>query len=102
MLAAGGGYFWLQQQFEAPGPAAVAARILIEPRASLRSVLGRLEASGAVRNARAVEVYLRLRRREPRVRPARTRYPRRPALGRSSRSSRRAKWAWSSSRSGKD
>ena len=66
-LAAAGGDFWLQQQFEAPGPAVVAARILIEPRASLRSVLGRLEASGAVRNARAVEVYLRLRRREPRV-----------------------------------
>src|SRR2546430_17560977 len=32
-LAAAGGYFWLQQQFEAPGPAAAASRILIEPRA---------------------------------------------------------------------
>src|SRR6266446_8430158 len=66
-LAGAGGYFWLQSQFQAPGPAAAPSRIEVDPGASVRSVLGRLEATGAVRHARAVEVYLRLRRREPRV-----------------------------------
>ncbi len=66
-LAAAGGYFWLQNQFQAAGPAAAPSRIEVDPGASVRSVLGRLEARGAVRNARAVEAYLRLRGREPRV-----------------------------------
>src|SRR5258705_227186 len=66
-LAGAAGYSWLRSQFEAPGPAAAPSRIEVDPGASVRSVLGRLEATGAVRNARAVEVYLRLRRREPRV-----------------------------------
>ena len=66
-LAAAGGYFWLQQQFQAPGPATAPSRIEVDPGASLRSVLGRLEASGAVRNARAVQIYLRLRHLQPRV-----------------------------------
>ncbi|HEY0766837.1 MAG TPA: endolytic transglycosylase MltG [Steroidobacteraceae bacterium] len=66
-LGAAGGYFWLQGQFQAPGPAAAPSTIEVEPGASLRSVLGRLEATGAVRHARAVELYLRVRGREPRV-----------------------------------
>ncbi len=66
-LAAAGGYFWLQNQFQAAGPAAAPSRIEVDPGASVRSVLGRLEATGAVRHPRAVEAYLRLRGREPRV-----------------------------------
>ncbi len=66
-LAAAGGYFWLLSQFHTPGPAAAPSRIELDPGTSVRSVLGRLEATGAVRNARAVEVYLRLRGLEPRV-----------------------------------
>jgi UPF0755 protein len=66
-LAAAGGYFWLLSQFQAPGPAAASSRIELDPGTSVRSVLARLEATGAVRNARAVEVYLRLRGLEPRV-----------------------------------
>jgi UPF0755 protein len=66
-LAAAGGYFWLLSEFQAPGPAAAPSRIEVDPGASVRSVLGRLEATGAVRNARAVKVYLRVRGLEPRV-----------------------------------
>jgi UPF0755 protein len=66
-LAAAGGYFWLLSQFQAPAPAAAPSHIEVDPGTSVRSVLGRLEATGAVRNARAVEVYLRLRGLEPRV-----------------------------------
>ena len=54
-------------QFRAPGPTAAPSHIEVDPGTSVRSVLGRLEAAGAVRNARAVEVYLRLRVLEPRV-----------------------------------
>jgi UPF0755 protein len=66
-LAAAGGYFWLLSRFQAPGPAAAPSHIEVDPGTSVRSVLGRLEATGAVRNARVVEVYLRLRGLEPRV-----------------------------------
>ncbi|HYB32425.1 MAG TPA: endolytic transglycosylase MltG [Steroidobacteraceae bacterium] len=65
--AATGGYLWLQKEFQAPGPAAAALRIEVGPGTSVRSVLTRLESSGAVRNARAVEWYLRLRGLKPRV-----------------------------------
>ncbi len=66
-LAAAGGYLWLLREFRAPGPATAAFGIEVDPGASLRSVLARLEGSGAVRNARAVQVYLRLRGQRPRV-----------------------------------
>lgn len=59
--AAAGAYLWLQQGFEAPGPAAQATRIEVAPGTSLRAVLSHLEAGGSVRNARAVEWYVRLR-----------------------------------------
>jgi UPF0755 protein len=69
LAAAGavGGWLWLRSEFLAPGPAAAAARIEVEPGTSLRSVLARLQSSGTVRNARAVEWYLRVRGLKPRV-----------------------------------
>lgn len=66
-LGATGGYLWLQREFRGPGPGPAASLIQVEPGASLRGVLARLEASGTVRHARAVEVYLRLRGERPRV-----------------------------------
>jgi len=55
------GYVWVSQLYGAPGPANTAMRIEVAPGASLRSVLARLEASGALSSARAVEWYLRLK-----------------------------------------
>ncbi len=65
--AAGGAYLWLQQLFDAPGPGADAIRIEVEPGASVRGVLLRLEHAGSVRDARAVGMYLRLRGLKPRM-----------------------------------
>jgi peptidoglycan lytic transglycosylase G len=66
--AAGVGvWLWLEQEFHAPGPSASAARIEVEPGTSVRTVLGRLETSGNVRHARAVEWYLRLHGVKPRM-----------------------------------
>ena len=60
-------WLWLQHEFHTPGPAPLAVRIEVEPGASVRSVLGKLESSGSVRNARAVAWYLRLHSLKPRV-----------------------------------
>jgi UPF0755 protein len=65
--AAAAGYLRLEAEFNAPGPSAAAPRIEVDTGASVRSVLGRLEAAGSVRNARAVAWYLRLRGLKPRV-----------------------------------
>ena len=65
--AVGGGWLWLEHEFNAPGPASAAVRIEVEPGTSIRSVLARLETSGSLRNARAVEWYLRLHGRKPRM-----------------------------------
>ncbi|HEY1873733.1 MAG TPA: endolytic transglycosylase MltG [Steroidobacteraceae bacterium] len=65
--AAAGAWLWLQHEFEAPGPAPGAVRIEVEPGASVRSVLARLEAGGSLRDARAVAWYLRLRGSKPRM-----------------------------------
>ena len=65
--AAAGMWLWLQHEFVQPGPAPDAVRIDVEPGASVRSVLTRLESSGSLRNARAVEWYLRLHGRKLRV-----------------------------------
>jgi peptidoglycan lytic transglycosylase G len=54
------GYRWLANEFAQPGPAAAATRLAVEPGMSVRVVLARLQAQGAVRNARAVGWYLRL------------------------------------------
>ena len=65
--AAGGGYLWLQTLFNAPGPGSSASRIEVGAGTTVRGVLNSLEAAGRVRNARAVEWYLRLRGLRPRV-----------------------------------
>jgi UPF0755 protein len=65
--SAAGGWLWLQQEFQAPGPAQSALRIEVEPGASVRSVLARLESGGSLRNARAVAWYLRVHGSKPRM-----------------------------------
>ena len=55
-LGASGGYFWLQREYSTSGPATAGSLIQVEPGASLRGVLARLEATGTVRHARAVEL----------------------------------------------
>ena len=67
LAVAAGGYAWLRNEYLAPGPGEAASRIQVEPGASVRSVLARLEATGSVRHARAVQWYLRLRGLKPRV-----------------------------------
>jgi UPF0755 protein len=64
---AGGGYLWLQYVFNAPGPGASASRIEVGAGTSVRGVLNSLETAGRVRNARAVEWYLRLHGLKPRA-----------------------------------
>ena len=65
--AAAGAWLWLEHEFRSPGPSPAAVRIEVEPGASVRTVLGRLETTGDVRNARAVEWYLRLHAVKPRM-----------------------------------
>jgi UPF0755 protein len=62
-----GAWLWLDYEFRSPGPAPGAVRIEVEPGASVRTVLLRLETSGNLRNARAVEWYLRLHAVKPRM-----------------------------------
>ncbi len=64
---AGGGYYWLRHAFFAPGPSAAPIRIEVEQGASVRAVLTQLSARGALANTRAVELYLRVHGRRPRV-----------------------------------
>jgi UPF0755 protein len=65
--AAAGGYYWLQYEFYAPGPAQAPLRIQVEQGASVRWVLAQLAGQGALTNVRAVELYLRVHSRRPRV-----------------------------------
>jgi len=65
--AAAGSYLWLRNVFTAPGPGESASRIEVGTGTSVRGVFNSLEAAGRVRNARAVEWYLRLRGVKPRV-----------------------------------
>jgi len=64
---AAGAWLWLQHEFQAPGPAPGAVRIEVEPGASVRSVLARLESGGSLHDARAVAWYLRLHGSRPRM-----------------------------------
>ena len=66
-VAAFGFWQWLQDAYRTPGPGAAASRIEVPAGAGLQSVLRRLEKQGAVRDARAVHWYLRLRGEQPRV-----------------------------------
>jgi len=60
-------WLWLDYEFRSPGPAPGAVRIEVEPGTSVRTVLLRLETGGNLRNARAVEWYLRLHAVKPRM-----------------------------------
>jgi len=66
-VVAAAGYFWLRSVYRSPGPATALSRIEVLQGASLRSVLERLETTGAVRDAHAIEWYLRVRGWQPRV-----------------------------------
>ncbi len=55
-----GGVRWLDQEFRAPGPAPSALRIEVAPGLTVRTVLGRLGAAGALAHPRLTEIYLRL------------------------------------------
>jgi UPF0755 protein len=76
-LGAGGwgAWSWLQQQYYAPGAAAVAARIDVPQGASVHNVLARLQSQGVLRDARAVQWYLRLHGSHPRVQAGRYEIP---------------------------
>ena len=61
------GYYWLRQQYLAPGPSQAAVRMQIEQGASVRSALAHLASQGVVRNATAVKLYMRLAGLRPRI-----------------------------------
>jgi len=61
------GYLRLNQEFHAPGPAGAAVRIKVAAGESIRSVLSRLAADGALTHPRTVEWYLRLHQSVPRI-----------------------------------
>ena len=67
MVAATLVHDWLKREYFLPGPAGTPVRIQVEPGASVRSVLTRLETQGVVHNARAVVWYLHLLGERPRM-----------------------------------
>lgn len=70
LLVAGvtaGGYYWLRHAFFAPGPSQVPVRVQVDQGASVRMVLSQLTGRGVLANTRAVELYLRLQGRRPKV-----------------------------------
>lgn len=61
LLAGGyGAVAWLGGAYHAPGPAQAAIRIEVVPGSTVRGVLGRLAAAGALAHPRLTELYLRL------------------------------------------
>jgi peptidoglycan lytic transglycosylase G len=66
-LAGTAGYRLLNRDFHAPGPAGTALRLEVAAGDSIRGVLGRLAALGALDHPREVEWYLRLHHRAPRI-----------------------------------
>jgi UPF0755 protein len=61
--AALGAYFWANRAMLTPGPNEAAVRLTVRPGETARAVLADLEARGALRDARAVMLYLRTHRR---------------------------------------
>jgi UPF0755 protein len=63
------GYWWLQDQFYAPGPSTEIIRVQVEQGESVRTVLTQLAKVGAVKQPRAIELYLRITRhnKAPRI-----------------------------------
>jgi UPF0755 protein len=70
-IALEGGYLWLQNAYNAPGPSKDSVRVEVAQGATVRSVLMDLTRQGVLRNPRAVEMYLRLeqhvKHRQPRI-----------------------------------
>ena len=54
------GQGWVERSVESPGPHGAPVRITVEPGQSVKSVLGALVEAGALRDRRAVELWLRL------------------------------------------
>lgn len=67
LAAAAAGYALLSRDFRAPGPATTAVRLKVSPGESTRAVFARLAGAGALAHPRAVELYLRLHQRIPRI-----------------------------------
>lgn len=67
MAAAFSGWRWLGAQMDRPGPAATAQRVQVAPGSPLRGVLTHLQREGALRHPLAIEIYLRLQGRLPRI-----------------------------------
>jgi UPF0755 protein len=68
LVAAGGvGYLLLARNYHAPGPAPAAVRLQARPGETVREALTILSARGAVSHPRAVALYLKLRRLNPRL-----------------------------------
>ncbi|HEX4049284.1 MAG TPA: endolytic transglycosylase MltG [Steroidobacteraceae bacterium] len=67
IAAAFAGWRWLGVQVDRPGPAATALRVQVAAGSRLRGVLAHLQRQGALRHALAVEVFLRLQGRLPRI-----------------------------------
>jgi UPF0755 protein len=63
------GYWWLQDQFYAPGPSTDIVRIQVEQGESVRTVLTQLAKQGVLKQPRAIELYLRITRhnKAPRI-----------------------------------
>lgn len=65
------GYLWVKNAYYSPGPSKDIVRIQVEQGASVRTVLMDLTKQGALRQPRAVEMYLRIDRhlkgRQPRI-----------------------------------
>ncbi len=67
LLAGAVGYALLNEDFHSPGPAATAVQLKVSPAESIRAVLASLAELGALAHPREVEMYMRLRLRNPRV-----------------------------------
>ncbi len=65
--SATGGWLWLEHEYRSPGPSPAPVRIEVEPGTSVRGVLAKLQVSGIVHDAHAVQWYLRLHGVRPRV-----------------------------------
>jgi UPF0755 protein len=66
-FAAGGGYFWLRYEFNAPGPASEPLRFQVAQGESLKGVLAQLASLGAISDPHATAWYLRLTQQQPRI-----------------------------------
>ena len=67
ILAAGGGFLWLQHYYDAPGPAPHTVRVHVQAGDTLHLVFARLGRLGALAHPRVLELYLRLMGRAPRM-----------------------------------